>query len=342
MFGVSPRPLTTSPFSVSAVCLLRLLLPCSSVTFWATTTPLALRHGPVPMRSRALTAAPPARLRAQVGAPGLVAGAGGGGERAAEPVGAGEPAEVGAATRARARDEEAHVRRRDEPPDDDHPAGAGGEHAAVAAARTRRRRGASGKTSASLAIPCWLRGVRARSARRGERRGQTSGNDRRLQAALPDGAAAARESSRAPCDPCACHRAARSSPRSALPAPARRCAQRRRAGGAGRWRTGGAPLPGRLRRASGERASNGGTSPARSTRASASVGLPDHVLSRRRRGSAAPSRAASRRASCCSRMPRSATSRREAAPRPAHRAQRLRHRRGERSPTPRSSSATGA
>src|SRR5215831_8277298 len=59
MFGVSPRPLTTSPRSVSAVCLVRLLVPCSSATLLAMTTPLALRHGPVPMRSRALTAGPP-------------------------------------------------------------------------------------------------------------------------------------------------------------------------------------------------------------------------------------------------------------------------------------------
>src|SRR6185436_2615889 len=59
-FGVSPRPLTISPFSVSAVSLLILPLPeCSSATLLATTTPLALRHGPLPMRSRALTPASP-------------------------------------------------------------------------------------------------------------------------------------------------------------------------------------------------------------------------------------------------------------------------------------------
>ena len=54
--GVSPRPLTTAPFSVSAVCLVRLLSPCSSSTLVAMTTPFTFRHGPVPMRSLALTA----------------------------------------------------------------------------------------------------------------------------------------------------------------------------------------------------------------------------------------------------------------------------------------------
>src|SRR5512137_2142574 len=54
--GVSPRPLTTAPFSFSAVCLVRLLLPCSSATSFAMTSPLTFCHGPLPMRSRALTA----------------------------------------------------------------------------------------------------------------------------------------------------------------------------------------------------------------------------------------------------------------------------------------------
>src|SRR5437879_5815189 len=53
-FGVSPRPLTISPFSVKAVCLLRLLCSeCRSLTLFATTTPFAFRHGPLPMRLRA-------------------------------------------------------------------------------------------------------------------------------------------------------------------------------------------------------------------------------------------------------------------------------------------------
>src|SRR5262245_19416090 len=58
-FGVSPRPLITSPFSLSAVCLLILLFPCSSSTSLAITTPVAFCHGPRPMRSRALTAGAP-------------------------------------------------------------------------------------------------------------------------------------------------------------------------------------------------------------------------------------------------------------------------------------------
>src|SRR5262245_28346215 len=61
MLTGSPPPLTISPFSVNAVCLLTLLAPeCRSSTLFATTTPLAFCHGPLPMRSRALTpAAPP-------------------------------------------------------------------------------------------------------------------------------------------------------------------------------------------------------------------------------------------------------------------------------------------
>src|SRR5438309_2926518 len=60
MFTASPRPLTTSPFSVKAVCLLMLLrAECRSCTLLATTTPLALRHGPLPIRSRAFTPASP-------------------------------------------------------------------------------------------------------------------------------------------------------------------------------------------------------------------------------------------------------------------------------------------
>jgi hypothetical protein len=54
MFGESPRPGTGSPFSVSAVCLLRLFFACSSATSRAMTTPFALRQGPRPIRSRAL------------------------------------------------------------------------------------------------------------------------------------------------------------------------------------------------------------------------------------------------------------------------------------------------
>src|SRR5581483_5977151 len=59
-FTGSPRPLIVSPFSESAVCLLMLTLSeCRSSTLFATITPLALCHGPLPMRSRALTPASP-------------------------------------------------------------------------------------------------------------------------------------------------------------------------------------------------------------------------------------------------------------------------------------------
>src|ERR1700730_9047486 len=58
-FGVSPRPLMMSPFSLSAVCLVRLLAPCNSATSLAITTPFEFCHGPLPMRWRALTAGLP-------------------------------------------------------------------------------------------------------------------------------------------------------------------------------------------------------------------------------------------------------------------------------------------
>src|SRR6185503_11855040 len=59
-FGVSPRTLTCSPFSVSAVSLLMLALAeCRSATFFATITPLALYQGPLPMRSRAFSPGAP-------------------------------------------------------------------------------------------------------------------------------------------------------------------------------------------------------------------------------------------------------------------------------------------
>src|SRR5882672_9324986 len=57
VFGLSPRPLTTAPFSVNELSLPSLLLaPCKSSTLAATCTPFALNHGPLPIRSRALTA----------------------------------------------------------------------------------------------------------------------------------------------------------------------------------------------------------------------------------------------------------------------------------------------
>src|SRR5688500_18708962 len=60
-FGVSPRPFTGSPFSLSANSLLMLLRsrcrsPCRSLTFLAISAPFALYQGPVPMRSRAFAA----------------------------------------------------------------------------------------------------------------------------------------------------------------------------------------------------------------------------------------------------------------------------------------------
>src|SRR5262245_45473327 len=57
---MSPTPFTTVPFSVSAVCFVRLFLSeCSSATLLATTSPLAFRHGPLPIRSFAFTAGCP-------------------------------------------------------------------------------------------------------------------------------------------------------------------------------------------------------------------------------------------------------------------------------------------
>src|SRR5947207_9954140 len=55
-FGVSPRPLIGLPFSSSAVSLLTLFLSlCRSATLAAISTPLAFDHGPLPIRSLALT-----------------------------------------------------------------------------------------------------------------------------------------------------------------------------------------------------------------------------------------------------------------------------------------------
>src|SRR5215510_372503 len=60
MFTASPRPLTVSPFSVSAVCFVMLTASeCRSSTFFATITPFALYQGPLPIRSPAFTPASP-------------------------------------------------------------------------------------------------------------------------------------------------------------------------------------------------------------------------------------------------------------------------------------------
>src|SRR5215210_957637 len=70
-FGLSPRPFTGVPFSLSANSLLielrsRCTSPCRSATFHAMSAPFALYHGPLPTRSRAFTGgvvAVPAALR---------------------------------------------------------------------------------------------------------------------------------------------------------------------------------------------------------------------------------------------------------------------------------------
>ena len=75
------------------------------------TVPLAFCHGPLPMRSRALTALrAAARIGAEISAPGLVAGAGRLRPRLAMGIRAGEPAEIAALAGPDAGDEEGHVR----------------------------------------------------------------------------------------------------------------------------------------------------------------------------------------------------------------------------------------
>src|SRR5262249_46893947 len=60
IFTLSPRPLTISPFPLSAISLVILASSeCRSSTLLPTTLPLAFCHGPLPMRSRALMPAPP-------------------------------------------------------------------------------------------------------------------------------------------------------------------------------------------------------------------------------------------------------------------------------------------
>src|SRR5215510_6081229 len=59
-FGLSPTPMMTVPFSVSAVSFLMLLLSeCRSATLLAIATPFWLYQGPLPMRSLAFTAGCP-------------------------------------------------------------------------------------------------------------------------------------------------------------------------------------------------------------------------------------------------------------------------------------------
>src|SRR5688572_10946345 len=70
-FGLSPTPLTSSPFSVNASCLpiglpmraCSMVSPCSTPWLAEITWPRKLCHGPLPIRSRALTAPAPCVLR---------------------------------------------------------------------------------------------------------------------------------------------------------------------------------------------------------------------------------------------------------------------------------------
>jgi hypothetical protein len=106
-FGVSPRPVICSPFSLSEFCLLSLLLGlCRSATLIATATPLAFCQGPGP--DAVLGVHGVGALRAEIGAPRLACGAGGLGKPRALRIGAGEPAEVAALAGAVADDEERH------------------------------------------------------------------------------------------------------------------------------------------------------------------------------------------------------------------------------------------
>ena len=111
MFGVSPRPLTTAPFSVSEVLLAQLVVVAVQIGD-------AARHlnalGVEPGALADAVARVDRRLtvrgaRAQVCVPVLFADAGCLRERLAGLVRARQAAEVGAIARARARDEEAHL-----------------------------------------------------------------------------------------------------------------------------------------------------------------------------------------------------------------------------------------
>jgi hypothetical protein len=94
-FGVSPRPVICSPFSLSEFCLLSLLLGlCGSATLIATVTPLAFCQDPGP--DAVLGVHGVGALRAEIGAPRLACGASGLGKPRAMRIGTGEPAEVAA------------------------------------------------------------------------------------------------------------------------------------------------------------------------------------------------------------------------------------------------------
>ena len=108
-FGVSPRPLLTSPFSFSEFSFDSLLLSlCRSATLAATCTPLALNHGPgadAVFRVHARLAV--GARRAEIGAPHPSARTGRLRQRRAVRVCAREPAEIRALARIGAGDEEA-------------------------------------------------------------------------------------------------------------------------------------------------------------------------------------------------------------------------------------------
>ena len=108
-FGVSPRPLSTSPFSVSEFSFDSLLLSlCRSATLAATCTPLALNHGPAADAVLRVHAGLAVRAgRARVRAPLAVAGARRLRQRRAVRIRARQPAKVRALARVRAGDEEA-------------------------------------------------------------------------------------------------------------------------------------------------------------------------------------------------------------------------------------------
>src|SRR5262249_4631279 len=109
MLGVSPRPLTISPFSVSAVCLVMLFLACSSATSFAIAPPFAILPGAAPDAVTCVDGA--GALCAQVGVPRLAARARRLRAFLTDLVRAGEATEVGALAGAGAGDEEAHIGR---------------------------------------------------------------------------------------------------------------------------------------------------------------------------------------------------------------------------------------
>ena len=107
-FGVSPRPLMTSPFSDRLFCLLSLLLAlCRSSTLVGDDDALGIHPGPLADAVARVDRA--GALRRQISVPGLAARARRRRELLAMLVGAGKPAEIGALAGAGAGDEERHI-----------------------------------------------------------------------------------------------------------------------------------------------------------------------------------------------------------------------------------------